>query len=144
MKIGHEIRSKIDQKPLSKRNEGQQNFDKLIRLESQRMKQQHAQRLMQDITTLGEKIARFRSFRDLAKYKRMIKQFLQETVSNGLTLKESRNFTTTHQSHTLKTVQEIDERLIQLTEDMMDQEKKTVDLLEVIGEIRGLLINLSI
>src|SRR5690625_1834269 len=144
MKIRHEISSKIDQKPLNKRNEGQQDFEKVVKLESQRIKQQHVQRLMHDITILGEKIARFRSFQDLAKYKRMIKQFLQETVSNGLTLKESRNFTTTHQSHTLKTVQEIDEKLIELTEDMMDQEKKTVDLLGVIGEIRGLLINLSI
>lgn len=39
-------------------------------------------------------------------------------------------------------MKEIDDKLIQLTEEMMDQEKPAIDLLERIGEIKGLLINL--
>ncbi|MDY0394833.1 DUF327 family protein [Virgibacillus halophilus] len=36
----------------------------------------------------------------------------------------------------------MDEKLVKLTEDVLDQEKKTVDLLDTIGEIKGLLVNI--
>ena len=68
------------------------------------MKQQEIERLIDDITKQGEKIARFRSFRDLAKFKRMIKQFLEETVYSGYQLNESRNFNMNSYSHKLTTV----------------------------------------
>lgn len=142
MKIGQEISSKIEQKPFRRSNEEKQNFEQIVKSESHRIKQEEVEKLMQDITKQGEKIARFRSFPDLAKFKRMIKQFLQKTVYSGLSLHESRSFNTMRYNHSLTTVNEIDEKLIQLTEDIIDQEKKTVDLLGVIGEIRGLLINL--
>lgn len=119
-----------------------QQFGKLVQSQSHKMKQQEVERLMNDITKQGEKIARFRSFRDLAKFKHMIKQFLEETVYSGYELNESRNFNMSSHSHKMTTVKEVDEKLVQLTEDMLDQEKKTVDLLGLIGEIRGLLINL--
>ncbi|MEI3604547.1 YaaR family protein [Pseudogracilibacillus sp. SE30717A] len=143
MKIGQEINSKIEQKPFKKIAEGKNNFEQFVRTESHKIKQEELAGLIKDITEQGEKIARFRSFKDLAKFKRMIKQFLQETVYNGLSLNESRSFNSTNYSHKLTTVQEVDEKLIQLTEDVIDQEKKTVDLLGLIGEIRGLLINIT-
>jgi|SRR5690625_49295 len=143
MKIGQEVNSKINHKPFKQVNEGKQKFEQIVQSESQRIKQQEIKKLIQDITEQGEKIARFRSFQDLAKFKRMIRQFLQKTVTNGLALNESRNFNASNYSQTLTTVQQVDEKLVQLADDMMDQEKKTVDLLGVIGEIRGLLINIS-
>lgn len=142
MKISQEIHTKIDQKPLRKVETSRQNFDQIVQSHTQKLKDQELEKLIQDITKQGEKLARFRSFRDLAKFKRMIKQFLEETVYNGYRLNESRNFNMNSYSHKLTTVKKIDETLVQLTEDLLDQEKKTVDLLGLIGEIRGLLINL--
>lgn len=57
----------------------------------------------------------------------------------------------TKQSHTwnrfgegrrLKIVETVDERLVELASDILDEEKETIDLLDKIGEIKGLLINL--
>ena len=42
----------------------------------------------------------------------------------------------------LKIVETIDEKLIELAEDLLNEEKTSVDLLAKIGEIKGLLINL--
>jgi len=39
-------------------------------------------------------------------------------------------------------VKEIDQQLITLTEAVVEQEKPSIDLLDKIGEIKGLLINL--
>lgn len=106
------------------------------------MHNQEMEKLITDITKQGEKLATFRSFQDLAKFKRMIKQFLNEAVYDGLKLDETRSFNTTSFTHKMTTVKEVDEKLVELTEDLMDQEKKTVDLLGLIGEIEGLLVNI--
>lgn len=143
MKIGQDVSSKIEQKLYRKTNENKQNFKQIVQNQSNELKQEELNQLKEEITKQGEKIVRFRSFRDLAKFKRMIKQFLQETVHEGLALHESRNYHPNSYNHSLTTVQKIDEKLIQLTEEIIDQEKKAVNLLETIGEIKGLLFNLS-
>jgi len=142
MKISQEMLAKAERQPVRYVKEGKHNFNQMIQSESARMKQQELEKLMSDITKQSEKIATFRSFRDLAKFKRMIKQFLQEAVYNGLELDEVRSFHMDSFSNKLTTVKNVDEKLVQLTEDLMDQEKKTVDILGTIGEIEGLLINL--
>lgn len=142
MKIGQEVRSKVEQTPVRQVQDGKKEFRQLVQTQSHKIEQNELRRLVDDITEQGKKIAHFRSFRDLAKFKRMIKDFLQKTVHNGLSLKESRSFHANSFNQKLTTVDEIDEKLVQLTEDMMDQEKKNVDLLGLIGEIEGLLINL--
>lgn len=143
MKISQDYNSKIDQKPIRKTKEENQTFRQIVSSKASTMQQAELERLIDDITEQGEKIARFRSFKDLARFKRMIRHFLQKTVGDGLTLEKSRSFNADNYSETLSTVKQVDEKLIQLTDDLLDQEKKTVDILGLIGEIRGLLINLT-
>src|SRR5690606_8194626 len=142
MKIDRELRTNVEQKPIHKKTASKQNFEQIVRTKATHMKQQDLEKLLQDITEQGKKVARFRSFKDLARYKRLIQQFLEEAVFDGLSVKETRNFNPSNFSHKLITVEKIDEQLIQLTDDLLDQEKKTVDLLALIGEIEGLLVNL--
>lgn len=142
MKISQDLRSQVERTALKKSTKGKQSFEKLVQKQSQQLQQNELQRLVQNITEQGEKVARFRSLKGLATYKRMIREFLQEAVYNGMELSEARNFNMSSYSHKLVIVKEVDEKLVQLTNDMMDQEKKTVDLLGVIGEISGLLVNL--
>lgn len=142
MKIGQEVKSNINQTPIQKTTEGKTPFDQLVKTQSHKLLHKELGKLVDDISKQGEKLVRFRSFRDLAKFKRMIKEFLQETVYSGLKLNHQQNFHANRYSHKLTTVEEIDDKLITLTEEMLDQEKKSVDLLGIIGEIRGLLINL--
>lgn len=136
------MQPKVNQTTVSKAKEENQQFDKLVQTQSHKLVREELSELLDNITKQGEKLAKFRSFQDLAKFKRMIKEFLQETVYKGLKLKHDHNFTSNYYSQKLTTVEEIDEKLVELTEDVLDQEKKTVDLLGAIGEIRGLLVNL--
>ena len=142
MKIGQELQPKVNNSSIQKSREGKLHFEQMVKTHSQKLVREELGRLIDDITKQGEKLANYRSFRELAKFKRMIKEFLQETVYEGLKLKQHQGFQANQYSQKLTTVEEIDGKLIELTEDMLDQEKKTVDLLGVIGEIRGLLINL--
>lgn len=142
VKVSREMLRETNRQPVRNTQESKQNFDKFISSEAGRMHNQEMEKLITDITKQGEKLATFRSFQDLAKFKRMIKQFLNEAVYDGLKLDETRSFNTTSFTHKMTTVKEVDEKLVELTEDLMDQEKKTVDLLGLIGEIEGLLVNI--
>nr|WP_244858687.1 YaaR family protein [Bacillus safensis] len=98
--------------------------------------------MLSDIEVFGKKLAKSRNLKDLARFKGLVKRFVKETVDNGLNIETSRSFDIYGNTRTLALVKALDEKLIELTEEMMDQEKPSIDLLERIGEIKGLLINL--
>ncbi|MEN2766744.1 YaaR family protein [Ornithinibacillus xuwenensis] len=144
MKISQELLKQVDtsQKNIRRSNTGNQSFEAIVQSQSQKMQKTELQKMMSDITLQGDRLARFRSFKDLVKFKRLIKRFLEEAVSNGMDLQKSHSFSYTGSSRQLTIVKQIDDKLMELTEEIMNQEKKTVDLLGLIGEIKGLLINL--
>ncbi|SFB31428.1 hypothetical protein SAMN04488072_11539 [Lentibacillus halodurans] len=144
MKVNPELQAQMETAAKAQRTpqEGRSSFNEMVQSQTRQLKQQEIRQLMNNITVQGDKLARFRSVRDLVKFKQMVKRFLQETVYNGLALQKSRNFSMDGNSQKLSIVKEVDEKLVALTEEMMNEEKKTVDLLGLIGEIKGLLVNL--
>lgn len=141
MKVSQEMLAKSGLKLQSKTQDTNQQFEKLVIQKAKQAKEVELKGLVEEITKAGERLSKFRSFQDLAKFKRMIKQFLQEAIHDGLELREETSF---HQQKLtyVKTVEEVDEKVMELTEDVMDQEKSTVDLLGLIDEIKGLLVNI--
>ncbi|SES23232.1 hypothetical protein SAMN04487944_12552 [Gracilibacillus ureilyticus] len=144
MKISQDMRTQLDslKKGDNQRKSNGQQFDNMVRTQSTQLKQAELHKLMSEITAQGKKIARFRSFKDLAAYKRMVKRFLKETVDHGLGIKQSHSFVLDGDNRKLSIVKEIDEKLVELTENVLDQEKNSIQILDLIGEIKGLLINL--
>ncbi|WP_186575688.1 YaaR family protein [Aquibacillus kalidii] len=144
MKISQELRSQLEsakKNPLQQ-SVGTKNFDSVVASESKKLKEQELNKLMQQLTSQGEKLAKFRSFSDLAKYKRMVKGFVKEAVQFGMDLKQSHSWSPDGHSRKLTIVEEVDEKLVSLTEMVLEQEKKSIRILDVIGEIKGLLVNL--
>ena len=141
IKISQDLQSQTI-KQIRSQASAQQSFDKIVKSTTHQLKQQEIQYLMNEITIQGDKLSRFRSFRDLAKFKRLVKDFLAETVYTGLDLTKSQNFSPEGHSQQLTIVKEVDEKLIELTDGIINQERNAVDLLGVIGEIKGLLLNL--
>ncbi|MDY7045089.1 YaaR family protein [Virgibacillus sp. M23] len=142
MKISQDLRTQPETKYTRTTNEDNRSFQKTLQSQTLNLKQQELQVLMKSITMQGDKLARFRTFRDLAKFKRLVKGFLQEAVYSGLDLQKSHSFGMDRQNRKLMLVKQIDEKLVELTEEIMNQEKKTVDILGLIGEIKGLLVNI--
>jgi uncharacterized protein YaaR (DUF327 family) len=103
---------------------------------------QQLQQLMAGIEDQGQRLARSRTLREMAKYKMLIRHFIKEAVEFGLALKDSRSFRYDGQTQKLTTVEEIDEKLMELTKDITNQQADSISLLKKLGEIKGLLINL--
>jgi uncharacterized protein YaaR (DUF327 family) len=97
---------------------------------------------MQEIESQGNKLVDSRTVENLRKYKKLVKDFMDDAVKNGLELKEQRGFSHRGSSKVYKLVKEVDKKLIDLTNAVLDKEQKGLDLLGIVGEIKGMLINL--
>jgi uncharacterized protein len=122
--------------------QGGARFGQMVMKQEQRLHGEQITRLLGDISSAGERITRSRNLRDMAKFKMLIRRFLKGAVESGLELKQSHTWNQFGEGRRLKLIETIDEKMIELAEALLDEEKTSVDLLAKIGEIKGLLINL--
>ncbi|TDL84817.1 DUF327 family protein [Vibrio vulnificus] len=144
MKINHDIPIKLDKSRQDAKQFqiGNGRFQQMVQTQDQKMQIQTLNRLIGDIEGAGQRLVRARTFRELAKYKALVKRFVKEAVEYGLELKQSTSWNEYGQSRPLKTVETIDAKLVELSEEILNKEKSSLVILEMIGEIKGLLINL--
>lgn len=143
MKINDNIRVGMNPNPnIQPHNQPGTRFSELVVKQGEKMQNDQLARLLGDISATGNRLAKSRSLRELARFKMLVKRFLQEAVNYGLETKQGHTWNRFGEGRRLKIVETIDQHLIELTEDILDLEKDTIDLLEKIGEIKGLLVNL--
>ncbi|MCY9140705.1 YaaR family protein [Peribacillus frigoritolerans] len=144
MKINHDIPIKLDKSRQDAKQfqTGNGRFQQMVQTQDQKIQIQTLNRLIGDIEGAGLRLVRSRTFRELAKYKALVKRFVKEAVEYGLELKQSTSWNEYGQSRPLKTVETIDAKLVELSEEILNKEKSSLEILEMIGEIKGLLINL--
>ena len=99
-------------------------------------------KLMKEIEDQGKVLAETRTVEELRKYKKMVKDFMDDAIQNGLSLEERRGFNRRGRTKVYKIVREVDKKLIELTNTVLDKEKKGLEILDMVGEIQGLLINI--
>jgi uncharacterized protein len=144
MKINQDLRVGVDkvrseQKP---NGGGSAKFSALVSKQDQKLQMEQLGKLMGDITSAGERLGRSRTFKDLAKYKTLVKRFVKEAVDYGMNLKQSHTWNQHGEGRKLNIVENVDRKLMELTDDILNEEKQSIDILGKIGEVRGLLINL--
>ncbi len=144
MKINQDIRLNTDKIRSEQKTSANTSlkFNELVQKQDQKMQMGQLQNLLKDIESAGERLARSRTFKDLSKYKTLVKRFVKEAVDFGMDLKQSHSWNQYGQGRSLKIVETIDEKLVEITEGVLEKEGNSIDLLGKIGEIKGLLINL--
>ena len=78
-------------------------------------------RLIGDIEEQGKILAESRTVEDLRRYKKLVKEFLAEAVNNGLKLEQQRGFNRRGRTKVYKIVKEVDSKLIELTNLVLDR-----------------------
>ncbi|CAN7605423.1 YaaR family protein [Rossellomorea sp. LjRoot5] len=144
MKINQDHRVSLDSMAKDQRTggTGQVKFGQLVQKHDQKMHMDQLNKLLGTIEDAGTRLAQSRTFKDLAKYKTLVKKFVREAVDFGMDLKQSHTWNQYGEGRKLNIVETVDQHLVGLTEDVLDKEKKSIDILGKIGEIKGLLINL--
>lgn len=144
MKISTDLRTSVDKGRVDSRGGSTSNiaFGEVMQKHSNKLHSEQLHRLMKDMELVGDRLGNSRSFQDLAKYKTLVKRFMEEAVEFGMELNQSHHWTYDGQSRHLHVVKQVDEALIGLTDKVMNQEEPRINILSSIGEIKGLLINL--
>lgn len=98
--------------------------------------------LMEEITMQGERLSKKRDIRDMKKYRGLIKEFLNEIVNRSHEFSRE-NFLDRRGRHRVYgIVRLIDEKLDELAQELVKDEKDNLAILAKIGEIRGLLLDI--
>lgn len=144
MKVNSDYRAGLDKIKTEQlqKNQNEAKFGKLVVKQGEKLQSEQLTRLIGNISEAGDRIARSRNLRDMAKFKMLVRRFLKDAVESGLELKQSHTWNQYGEGRRLKLVKTIDTKLVELAEDLLNNEKTAIDLLEKIGEIKGLLINL--
>jgi len=104
--------------------------------------QAKVEELMTDITFQGERIARHMDIRDLKRYRGLIKDFLNEVVYRSHKFSRE-NFLDRRGRHRVYgIIRKIDENLDALAEELISDEQDHLAILNRIGEIEGLLLDI--
>lgn len=98
--------------------------------------------LMEEITMQGDKLAKRRDVKDMKHYRGLVKEFLNEVVTRSHSFSRE-NFLDRRGRHRVYgIIRLVDENLDQLAQELMKDEKDNLAILNKIGEIRGLLLDI--
>jgi hypothetical protein len=118
------------------------SFAEVVARQNEELALERFQQLAKEIEEQGKILAESRSVEELRKYKKLVKTLLDDVIKNGLQLSEQHGFNWSGRSRLYKIVKEVDKKLIDLTNAVLQKEKQGIDLLSTIGEIQGLIINI--
>jgi uncharacterized protein YaaR (DUF327 family) len=116
-----------------------QFYDELKFAETEEVQLQFDE-LINEITKQGERFAKNPTQELLKKYKSMIKDFLKYVTDHMLQVEHYTGGKLKQKIYTVTKI--IDERLFQLTEQLIKNQARNIDLLSTLDEIRGLLVDL--
>ncbi len=98
--------------------------------------------LLSDITAQGNRLAEHMDIRDMKKYRGLIREFMNEVVFRSHKFSRE-NFLDRRGRHRVYgLIKLIDANLDELAQELVKDEKDHISILGVIGEIRGLLLDI--
>lgn len=117
-------------------------FSDVMQQQGERASQEELNRRFKEIQLQGDRLARSMTIRELKAYRLLVKRFMEDTVRRGVGMKDSRGWDRRGRGKRYKLLDEIDAALLEMADEMLETEQGKIELLQKIGEIRGMLINL--
>ena len=97
---------------------------------------------MNEISEQGKKLSKRTDVRDMRKYRQLIKDFINEVVYRSHEFSRE-NFLDKRGRHRVYgIIRLVDENLDKLAEELLKDEKDNLKILNLVGEIRGLLLDI--
>jgi len=98
--------------------------------------------LMEEITMQGEKLAKRKDIRDMRKYRGLIKDFMNEIISRSHSFSRENFLDRKGRHRVYGIIRLVDETLDELAKELVKEESDNITILNKIGEIRGLLLDI--
>ncbi len=104
--------------------------------------QAHLTSLMEEITMQGERIAKHKDIRDMRKYRSLIKDFMNEVVSRSHSFSRENFLDRKGRHRVYGIIRLVDQTLDDLAQELVKDEKDNLTILQKIGDIRGLILDI--
>ena len=98
--------------------------------------------LMKDIEEQGSKIAKHMDIRDMKRYRNLVKEFMNEVTANSHAFSRENFLDRKGRHRVYGLIRLIDSNLDELARELVKDEKDHIAILNRIGEIRGLLLDI--
>jgi len=98
--------------------------------------------LMEEISKQGKKISKKMDVRDMKKYRSLVKDFLNEVVNRSHEFSRENFLDKKGRHRVYGIIKLVDKNLDELATELMKEEKDHITILNKIGEIKGLLLDI--
>lgn len=139
MEIGRVTRSTITTTDDKKVVTGRKSFSQSFGREKERKSQEQLKKMCDDIKKRGNRLVLTKTYADVRMYKKMIKEYLESVIQYMYDTKKDISF---WQTQYFVTVDIIDEKLDELTNALLGEEKENLDVAATIDEIQGLIVDI--
>lgn len=118
------------------------NFDDFLQDSRYRTLEEELSHLMADIKEQGERLAKRLNLQELLRYKKLVAQFLNKVVNEMFQLKKNSSWDYRGRHNIYALVKKVNDRLEELTEEIINSQKDQLFVLSCVDDIRGLLLDL--
>ena len=98
--------------------------------------------LMDEITMQGERIAKKKDIKDMRHYRSLIKDFMNEIVSRSHAFSRENFLDRKGRHRVYGIIRLVDQTLDELAEELIKEQKDNLTILQKIGDIRGLILDI--
>ena len=131
----------VEQTQQAQETDGTFKFTLVSRIEEQDL-QNALTHMMEEITMQGEKLAKHRDIKDMKRYRALIKDFMNEIVNRSHAFSRENFLDRKGRHRVYGIIRLIDQNLDELAQELVKDEKDNLAILNKIGEIRGLLLDI--
>ena len=131
----------IEQTPQTQPTDGTFKFMLASNIDEQDL-QVRLNGLMEEITMQGDKLAKKRDVKDMKKYRGLIKDFMNEIINRSHSFSRENFLDRKGRHRVYGIIRLVDENLDELAKELVKDEQDHLSILNKIGEIRGLLLDI--
>lgn len=118
------------------------SFGDMLQDSERRVWEEEIARMMEDIRAQGETLSNRLNLEELLKYKKLVARFLDQAVKGMLSLKKHHSFDRRGRHNLYTVVNTVNQKLEELTQDVLSNESQRLAVISRIDEIKGLLMDL--
>jgi uncharacterized protein YaaR (DUF327 family) len=134
-RLGRNIPVSTEKKVVSNKKDFSQNFS----FARQQRSEEQLKEMLEDIKKKGNRLAVTKCYGDVRAYKRLIQQYLKSVLDYMYSIHKDISF---WQTQYFITVDTVDNKLAELTEMLLKNEKENLDIASTIDEIAGLIVDI--
>ncbi len=98
--------------------------------------------MLEEITRQGDKLAKHRDIKDMKRYRALIKDFMNEIVNRSHAFSRENFLDRKGRHRVYGIIRLVDQNLDELAQELVEEEQDNIAILNKIGEIRGLLLDI--